>query len=294
MNIGYENSGHLYLETNSFKKLIEKYFKTINIDNTDNCDIIIKSPLSGSTWNNKKKKYIYWSGESRYVQLSEFHTKYLQILSFISNESNSIYIPFCLESRHIYKNRINTNLNREFLIGYCCSNNVEIREQIFSKFVEKVGIKNCASFGTCCGNYEETKKVCGGDYQGDSLIHCYGKCKFILALENTQIDGYVTEKIINAFYSGSIPIYWGSNNINDLFNKEAFINVDNFENIDKCIDHIINMTDEQREFMLNQPIYKEEDLINILNDEYNNKNNNKILEKYEEKIKIFFADTQDF
>ena len=51
-NIGYEHSGHIYLESNSFKKLFSKYFDNITIDNTDNCDLIIKSPLSGNIWNN--------------------------------------------------------------------------------------------------------------------------------------------------------------------------------------------------------------------------------------------------
>ena len=93
--IGYEQSGNIYLECNSFKKLIKKYFKNIIIENTDKCDIIIKSPLSGDIWNENKKPYIYWSGESRYVSYSIYHTKYLEILSFKSENLNSIYIPFC-------------------------------------------------------------------------------------------------------------------------------------------------------------------------------------------------------
>ncbi|MGH7793264.1 MAG: glycosyltransferase family 10 domain-containing protein, partial [Thermodesulfobacteriota bacterium] len=32
---------------------------------------------------------------------------------------------------------------------------------------------------------------------------------FILAFENTDYPGYITEKIIHAFMAGTIPLYWG-------------------------------------------------------------------------------------
>ena len=34
--------------------------------------------------------------------------------------------------------------------------------------------------------------------------------KFSIAMENTNGDGYISEKIIESFYSGSIPIYYGN------------------------------------------------------------------------------------
>ena len=106
-------------------------------------------------------------------------------------------------------------------------------------------------------------------------------------MENSIGDGYVTEKIVNAFYSGAIPIYWGSANINDFFNKEAFINVSDFKDLDECIDYIVNLSKEKINYMQKQPIYNDNDLINIFNDEYNKQNDNKILKEYTEKINNF-------
>ena len=34
--------------------------------------------------------------------------------------------------------------------------------------------------------------------------------KFSIAMENTEGDGYISEKIIDSFISGTIPIYYGS------------------------------------------------------------------------------------
>ena len=100
--------------------------------------------------------------------------------------------------------------------------------------------------------------------------------------------GYTTEKIVNAFYSGAIPIYYGNESINGLFNKEAFVNVGDFESLEKCVDYVVNMTDSQRKYMMEQPIYNpKSDIINLLNDEYNLTNDNKILKIYLAKLKKF-------
>ena len=42
-------------------------------------------------------------------------------------------------------------------------------------------------------------------------------------MEHFNSDGYVTEKILMAFMAGCVPIYYGTTEIFDLFNKEAFI-----------------------------------------------------------------------
>ena len=42
-------------------------------------------------------------------------------------------------------------------------------------------------------------------------------------MENSVLDGYVTEKIFNPFFSRVIPIYNGSPNIDNYINPNAFI-----------------------------------------------------------------------
>jgi len=43
----------------------------------------------------------------------------------------------------------------------------------------------------------------------DDLSLYLETCRFNICLENTNSDGYVTEKIFHALLGGSIPIYWG-------------------------------------------------------------------------------------
>lgn len=40
---------------------------------------------------------------------------------------------------------------------------------------------------------------------------------FVLAAENSDLDGYITEKIVHAYDSGAIPIYWGARDASKYF-----------------------------------------------------------------------------
>jgi hypothetical protein len=189
----------------------------------------------------------------------------------------------------LYKNRIAPNINRKYLLAYCNSHKVKEREDVYNLFVKKAGPKVCHSYGSCYGNYPNTRITkLGGGFNGDILINLYKNYKFVIAMENKCKDGYITEKIINAFYSGAIPIYWGASNINEIFNKNAFINVNDFKSFDDCVNYVINMTDEQIEKMSNEQMYvNNSDLYHLLNSEYNKTNENKILNKYLQQMKDF-------
>ncbi|WP_366927538.1 glycosyltransferase family 10 domain-containing protein, partial [Helicobacter pylori] len=62
--------------------------------------------------------------------------------------------------------------------------------------------------------------------------------KFNLCFENSQGYGYVTEKILDAYFSHTIPIYWGSPSVAKDFNPKSFVNVHDFKNFDEAIDYI--------------------------------------------------------
>ena len=51
----------------------------------------------------------------------------------------------------------------------------------------------------------------------------FSKYRFCLVMENESYPGYVTEKILDAFLGGCIPIYYGTEQIFDIFNRKAFI-----------------------------------------------------------------------
>ncbi|WP_022768256.1 glycosyltransferase family 10 domain-containing protein [Butyrivibrio sp. NC2007] len=48
--------------------------------------------------------------------------------------------------------------------------------------------------------------------------------KFSIAFENSAYPGYCTEKLMQAFSAGTVPIYWGDETAIAEFNEKAFIN----------------------------------------------------------------------
>ena len=53
--------------------------------------------------------------------------------------------------------------------------------------------------------------------------------KFNLALENSLVEGYVTEKILEPLTASTVPIYWGCDYVKKEFNPEAFINAGDYD-----------------------------------------------------------------
>ncbi len=73
--------------------------------------------------------------------------------------------------------------------------------------------------------------------------------KFNLCFENSQGYGYVTEKILDAYFSHTIPIYWGSPSVAKDFNPKSFVNVHDFKNFDEAIDYIRYLHTHQNAYL---------------------------------------------
>jgi Glycosyltransferase family 10 (fucosyltransferase) C-term len=58
---------------------------------------------------------------------------------------------------------------------------------------------------------------------------------FTFAIENARYDYYFTEKLIDCFVTGTIPIYWGCPSIGRFFDVEGIIVIEGIEDIDRII-----------------------------------------------------------
>jgi len=82
--------------------------------------------------------------------------------------------------------------------------------------------------------------------------------KFMLAYENTIFRYYCTEKLMDAFLAGSMPIYMGDPRVNEDWNEKAFLNAKDLG--DNFLDTIKRM-DQDDEFFYskyNEPIFTNE------------------------------------
>lgn len=86
--------------------------------------------------------------------------------------------------------------------------------------------------------------------------------KFTMAFENTGTRGYTTEKIIQAFASSTIPIYWGNPDIASEFNPKAFINCHDFESFDAVLEEVKRIDNDDDAFysMIKEPIFTDESI----------------------------------
>lgn len=66
--------------------------------------------------------------------------------------------------------------------------------------------------------------------------------KFSIAIENGIYDNYFTEKILDCFLTGTIPIYRGPKNIGDFFDVDGIIT---FETVDELINIVNMLTDNE-------------------------------------------------
>jgi len=62
--------------------------------------------------------------------------------------------------------------------------------------------------------------------------------KFCLCPENSVYDGYVTEKLIDAYAGGTVPIYSGDTSVAEDFNYNAFLNYQEIRDMEKFVEHV--------------------------------------------------------
>ncbi len=149
-----------------------------------------------------------------------------------------------MESKHIFHKEDIKNDKTSFCSMTISNDN---RDPIFKTLFEKLSnYKRVESGGKWNNNIGGRTK----DKYAFDLSH-----KFSIVCENCAHPGYTTEKIVQAFAAKCIPIYWGDPTIGKIFNRKAFINVQDYNSIDdvietvKCIDN-----DEQLYYrMLSEP-----------------------------------------
>jgi len=115
--------------------------------------------------------------------------------------------------------------------------------------------------------FKELSKIKQVDSGGAVLNNVGGKVpdkfefikdyKFVISFENSEYDGYTTEKILEPIYTDCIPIYWGNKLVDKDFNSKRFIDYNKFGSEKELIDRLleIDQNEELAIAMLMQPAY---------------------------------------
>ncbi|OWZ19489.1 putative membrane protein [Phytophthora megakarya] len=79
-------------------------------------------------------------------------------------------------------------------------------------------------------------------WYNDDAVATFQNYKFVIAFENSGVPGYITEKLVNPFLAGSIPIYLGnSTTITEIFNPKSFIDCGRFETLRDCASYVLKV-----------------------------------------------------
>lgn len=83
--------------------------------------------------------------------------------------------------------------------------------------------------------------------------------RFSMTFENSSYPGYMSEKLFQAFAAGTVPIYWGDTEADQVINPNAYVNVSRYHSLSDVVDHIRELeTDEQKYLeMLHEPVFVE-------------------------------------
>jgi hypothetical protein len=67
---------------------------------------------------------------------------------------------------------------------------------------------------------------------------------FALCFENMILKGWITEKIFDCFYSGTVPVYWGSPDVQEFIPTECFIDMRRFGSYEDLRSHLLSLSPE--------------------------------------------------
>lgn len=95
--------------------------------------------------------------------------------------------------------------------------------------------------------------------------------KFQIVVENGKYDYYFTEKLIDCFVTGTVPIYWGCPSIGDFFNINGILTFNNLTELGNIINNISDEKYEQMKPYIQENFEKAKNF--LLSEEYIIKNN---------------------
>jgi hypothetical protein len=90
-------------------------------------------------------------------------------------------------------------------------------------------------------------------YKGkcDSKFEVLQNYEFCLCFENMRMDGYITEKIFDCLYAGTIPLYLGASDILDYIPEDVFVNCRKYSTWTEMWKDVVSISPERINKMRN-------------------------------------------
>ena len=262
-----------FKDNNLFLKFFEKYF---DISIVENPDFLIFSVYGNTHLKYKDSIKIFFTGENIVPDFNlcdyaigyhylEFGDRYMRFPLYVYYQWYYSYLGYGIDQGNKVNMVKEEGLLRRKFCNFLYSNRVHadpIRDRFFNEISK---YKRVDSGGRHLNNVG--KPV-------NNKMHFIKDYKFTIAFENSCVPGYTTEKLLEPILINSLPIYYGNPLVHLDFNINSFIRVKNTHDIDRAIDEIIFLDQNDDSYLerQNQPKFV----------------NDNSLEMWEEKLLVFF------
>ena len=237
----YSNSGIEY-QNKKYKKCCKIYYNgesNIYRNNYNDCNIYLGYDIYDNT--KIKYKHYHWM-----IFLKEFiHAKIVNNLISKNIFNHSYILP---------RDKLSSISNKNFCCFLVSNGNNKIRNNFFWELSK---YKKIDSGGSLFNNIN-TKISLDSSKRDEENKKWISQYKFMITFENSSVPNYLTEKIIQAYSYGAIPIYWGDPNVTNLVNPKCFINYYDYNDFSKLIEAVKRIDNDDKLYlnMYNQPFFK--------------------------------------
>ncbi|KAJ1264982.1 hypothetical protein BS78_08G042300 [Paspalum vaginatum] len=160
---------------------------------------------------------------------------------------DDVQVTYAGKSFHTSRSyHISIEKRNDALIYWSSSRCLPHRDKLAKDFLSLVPHH---SFGRCLNNVGgpdmalSMYPVCSTSDNGTphwwDHLHCaMSQYKFVLAIENTKTESYVTEKLFYALEAGSVPIYFGTSNVWDFVPPNSIIDASKFSSLKELASYV--------------------------------------------------------
>lgn len=247
---------------NLLKPIITRLIKYAEFENKCTAPFLIINSFDEQP--TKDIPFVYYDGESSFINIRGYNDAVNNpncigcfVTNLVNKNDKTYYLPLFLElpDKDMSLNtppivRKYTNVNRKKVAVYIAHHSPPHREKMFNL------LRSHDNTVESLGQANNTHKVKLPQSYSD-LPEVYKDYKFVFAMENKDDYGYITEKIANAYMAGSIPIYWGTEYVKEIFNIDSFIYVNGYSSFEECAKDIIAISNDPMRYekMKSAPIF---------------------------------------
>jgi hypothetical protein len=253
----FEKTDPIHIEF--FLKLLTDVFsEDIEVSyNLEDAEILMESIFTNTSYINHKdwNASFLFTGESYYAQcMNNNLSLYTCIMGFNPTINNFVEFPFYIVYLKSFPDMTFTptqTIKNNYTAAVISNGSLNERTAFLEKLEQRLPVLYGGSYKNNIGRKVE------GNFASENLLNFYKNMKFVITMENTKIGHYITEKLINGFRAGTIPIYWGSQHISKYFNSKRFIILEDTTegSINEVIDRMVNMSNEEYFQIVNEPIF---------------------------------------